>query len=69
MPLRKNEEKRRNRFENRPLQKEKMPGFPTPTNVVGGKRNRRDPTNRRKARRYKECVKGRRGVIPEKSQG
>jgi hypothetical protein len=29
-----------------------MPGFPTPTNVVGVNANRRDPTNRGKARRY-----------------
>jgi hypothetical protein len=27
----------------RPLQKPKMPGFPTPTNVVGVNANRRDP--------------------------
>jgi hypothetical protein len=30
-----------------------MPGFPTPTNVVGVNANRRAPTNRGKARRYK----------------
>jgi hypothetical protein len=29
-----------------------MPGFPTPTNVVGVNANGRDPTNRGKARRY-----------------
>src|SRR5713226_5605446 len=38
-----------------------MPGFPTPINVVGVSANRRDPTNRGEARRYK-TERGRAGA-------